>query len=150
MGFMFYVWIMIMVVAIIIEISTTDLTSLWFAVGAVFALILNLFLHDEKIYIQVLVFAVVSIVAIFVLRPFLKKRINVKKIPTNADAMIGKKVLVVSTIEIDHPGVVKIEGIEWTAVTETAKYEPGDFVYINKINGNTLVVSAKCEEEGEK
>ena len=41
MGFMFYVWIIVMVLAVIIEIATTDLTSVWFAIGAAFALEAN-------------------------------------------------------------------------------------------------------------
>lgn len=149
MGVMFYVWIMIMVIAIIIEISTTDLTSLWFAVGAIAALISNLFLHDDLIYVQILIFAIVAIVSIFVLRPLFKKRMNIPTTATNADAMIGKLVLVTSTIEVNHPGSVKVEGVEWTANTEKDKFEPGEFVEVVSISGNTLLVSKNEKKEGE-
>lgn len=150
MGVMFYIWIMVTVIAIIIEISTTDLTSLWFAVGSIGALISNLFLHNDYIYVQVLIFAVISIIAIFVLRPLLKKKMNVEKVATNVDAMIGKLVMVVEAIEVNHPGAIKYEGVEWTAITEKEKFEPGDFVEIINVSGNTLLVKRQLKkEEGE-
>ena len=56
MGIMFYVWLMIMISAIVVEIATTDLTSFWFSIGSFFALILNLFVRDSYIWLQILVF----------------------------------------------------------------------------------------------
>ena len=66
MGFMFYIWVIMLVLAVIIEIATTDLTSIWFAAGALFALILNLFVEDKLIWLQSMVFAIVSIAAILI------------------------------------------------------------------------------------
>ena len=76
MGYMFYVWIAVMVIAVVFEIITNDLTSIWFAVGGALALISNLFLKDELIAVQVGIFAVVSIVAILVVKPLLKKKFD--------------------------------------------------------------------------
>ena len=53
MGVLFYVWIVVMILAVIVEISTTELTSFWFAIGAFGALIVNLFTHDSLISLQV-------------------------------------------------------------------------------------------------
>ena len=55
MGFMFWGWIIILIVSVIIEIATNDLTSIWFAAGAFGTIISNLFLHDTLIYVQIIV-----------------------------------------------------------------------------------------------
>ena len=142
MGFMFYVWVIMLVLAVIIEIATTDLTSIWFAAGALFALILNLFIEDNLIWLQAMVFAVVSIAAIIFFKPLVKKKFNSTVVETNANALIGKTVIVVSTISLHNPGSIKVEGIEWTAKTENESFEPGDLVEIVSITGNTMLVKS--------
>ena len=143
MGWMFYVWLMILIVAVVIEIATTDLTSIWFAVGAIIAVIINLFLKDNYIGIQVAVFAIVSILAIFLLRPIIKKKINSEKIPTNVDALIGKTAVVTNPILENFPGSIKIEGIEWSAICKESSYDVGDLVEIVEIKGNTILIKGK-------
>ena len=142
MGFMFYIWIILMVLAVIIEIATTDLTSIWFAVGALFALLLNLFVHDNFIWLQVMLFAIVSIAAIFVIKPIIKKKMSSDKVETNVNALVGKTVVVMSSISLHNPGSIKTEGIEWTAITEDESFEPGDMVEIVGITGNTILVKS--------
>lgn len=143
MGFMFWIWLIVMVVAVIVEISTTELTSLWFAIGAFCSLITNLFLQDNGIGIQITIFAVISIVSIVVFKPIIRRKMQVPKVATNVDALIGRMAVVTSTIEVNHPGTVKAEGIEWTANTENQKFEPGELVVIASISGNTLLVKNK-------
>ena len=58
MGVLFYIWLMIMIVTVIIEIASTDLTSFWFSIGSFFALVLNLFVQDNYVWLQILVFSV--------------------------------------------------------------------------------------------
>ena len=142
MGFMFYVWVILLVVAVIIEIATTDLTSIWFAAGALFALILNLFVEDNLIWLQVMIFAIVSITAIIIFKPLMKKKFNATVVETNANALIGKTVIVVSAISLHNPGSIKVEGVEWTAVTEEDSFEPGDLVEIVNIAGNKMLVKS--------
>lgn len=149
MGYMFYIWIIITIIAVIVEIITTDLTSFWFAIGATAALILNVFVHDDYIPIQVLVFTVVSALSIILLRPIIRKKMDTPKIPTNADSMIGKVAIVTSPIAKNIQGSVKIEGIEWTAITDNDSFEVGDLVLIDEISGNTLKIE-KYETEEEK
>ena len=142
MGFMFYVWIILLVLAVIIEIATTDLTSIWFAAGALVALILNLFVQDELIWLQIMLFAIVSIAAMIIIKPIIKRKFSSETVETNVNALIGKTVIVVSTIAMYNPGLIKAEGIEWTAVTEDETFEPGDLVEIVSITGNKMLVKS--------
>ncbi len=143
MGYMFYIWLIIMVLAVIVEIATTDLTSIWFALGALAALILNLFIGDELIWLQIMIFAIISIAAIFLVKPLIKKKLDSSTIDTNVHSMIGKTVVVVNEISLNNPGTIKTEGIEWTAVTEDENFETGDLVEIVSISGNTVLVKKK-------
>lgn len=129
-----------MILAVIIEIATTDLTSIWFSIGALFALIFNLFVKDTLIALQVCIFAVISIVAILVLKPIVKKKMNANAVETNVSALIGKTVVVVQAISPNFPGAIKAEGIEWTAISDEDSFEPGDLVEIVNITGNTFMV----------
>ena len=148
MGVLFYVWIVVMILAVIVEISTTELTSFWFAIGAFGALVVNLFTHDTLIALQVAVFAFISIISIILLRPLLKKKLNSPTIATNVDSLIWKTVLLTTSISPSQIGSVKIDGVEWSAKANE-NIDAGDFVKIIGISGNTLSV-IKIEAEGEK
>ena len=144
MGWMFYAWVIILIAAVIFEIATTELTSIWFACGAFVALILNLFIKDELIPVQIAVFAVISVVSIILIKPLVKRKMFTETIPTNADALIGKIAVVTASISLNYPGAVKIEGIEWTAIcNDEDSYEIGDLVEIVEIKGNTMTIKRK-------
>ena len=146
MGYMFYIWIGIMVVAVVFEIITTDLTSFWFAIGAIAALVANVFLKDNLIAVQIAIFAVVSILSIVLLKPLIKKKFDKPALPTNSDALIGQSVYVVEKVTPNNPGAVKIEGVVWTAVSQQDEFEVGDLVVVSKIDGNKLIID-KGEEK---
>ena len=140
MGIMFWVWIIILVLTVIFEILTTDLTSMWFSLGAFVALLLNLFVQDNLWWLQIIIFAVVTTVSIIFFKPVLKKKLFNQKAKTNIDALINKTVMVVEPIALNSPGTIKTEGIEWTAISEGDSFEPGDLVEIVSISGNTFTV----------
>lgn len=147
MGVMFWVWIILLVLAVILEILTTDLTSIWFALGALISLILNIFVKDNLWWLQIVIFAVVSTVSIIVFKPLLKKKYFNQKVQTNIYALMNKTVIVVEPIALNSPGTIKIEGIEWTAISEKDSFEPGDLVEIIGVSGNTLTVQ-KLQKKG--
>jgi len=137
-----------MIVAIVVEISTVDLTSFWFACGALVALLISIFLPNGiGIYIQIAAFIIVTIITILFVRPVFKKKFDSPVIATNIDSMIGKVVVVESEIKPNFPGSIKAEGIEWTAKCFENEFEPGDFVRITKVEGNTLFIEKYEKEE---
>ena len=80
---MAFVWIVIAVVLGIIEAATVSLVSVWFAIGALVAIIPAFF--DAPLWVQILVFLAVSAISFAFTRRFFKDVIKVKKQPTNAD-----------------------------------------------------------------
>ena len=91
---------------------------------------------------KILIFAIVSAVALAVTRPLVKKFTNGRRMPTNVDRFIGEKAVVTEKIENDlSKGAVKIGGLEWTARSvdsETA--EVGEQVTVEAIEGAKLIV----------
>ena len=137
-----WVWLGVVVVATIVEHFTLDMTSIWFTVSGIVALILSAFKNISWI-VQLIVFVVLSAVLIVALRPiakkFLLRHMNEK---TNADTLIGKKVFMLTTASFGSLGSVKISDVIWSAVPEddTQTIEEGEIVEILAIQGNKLVV----------
>lgn len=112
-------WLVAAVVFIIVEGLTMGLTTIWFAGGAVVALLVSLL--TESIPIQAVVFFLVSAVLLIFTRKFFVEKLHTGQVKTNVDALIGREAIVVKAIRPFEPGVVKIGGQEWTAVCENPK-----------------------------
>ena len=83
------VWIVAIVVFLIIEAATAGLVTIWFAVGALAALLAAMF--DAPVWLQLVWFFAISIAAFAVTRPLPKKYLNGKTQPTNAAMLIGQE-----------------------------------------------------------
>ncbi len=134
------VWIIIIVGMLILEASTTNLVSIWFAFGGLGAIVAGL-CGGDGIW-QIGVFAVVSALSLGIAWPIIKKYRNRSKTATNADMIIGEKGIVTEEITPDKfAGKVKVSGREWSAVTEDrAPVEAGVSVKVKSISGVKLVV----------
>lgn len=137
---MHWLWIVVAVVMLIIEASTMGLTTIWFAGGALAAMIAS-FITDSFL-IQLLVFAVISLVLVYFTRPLAVKKINMKAVKTNVDAVIGEKGIAQSDIKVNEKGTVRADNKIWTAVLAEGSPEisEGDIVIVEKIEGVKLIV----------
>ena len=98
---------------------------------------------NAPIWLQLVWFFVVSVAALWLTRPLVKKFINSKVQPTNADAVIGRECLVIEDIDnIRATGRVKVGGMEWTARSEKddVKFSSGAVVTAVAIEGVKLIV----------
>ncbi len=144
---MVFVWLVIAVVLGIFEAATVALVSIWFAIGAVAAMVPAYF--NAPFWVQILVFILVSALCFVFTRPFFKKIIKVNKQPTNVDRLVGQEGVATDDIEnIECRGKVFISGLTWSARSETGELIPqGAVVTVKKIEGATLVVERKNFEE---
>lgn len=140
MSTMTIIWLVIAVVMGVTEACTVQLVSVWFAIGSAAACITSLF--TDQIYIQVIVFVVVTAIALAVTRPLVKKLKRKRPEATNADRYIGKSAVVVEMIDNDHAkGLVKVDNEKWTARSADGQLiEPGDRVVVTAIEGVKLIV----------
>lgn len=138
---MLWIWVALLAVFIIIEASTAQLLTIWFAIGSFASLVTSFF--TESILIQVIVFVVVSAIALIVTRPLVKKVTATKKQATNADMYIGQEGIVTEAIDnIAAKGLVKVKGSVWTARSETDNITipEGTHISVVKIEGVKLIV----------
>lgn len=144
---MVFVWLVIAVVLGIFEAATVALVSIWFAIGAVAAMVPAYF--NAPFWVQILVFILVSALCFVFTRPFFKKIIKVNKQPTNVDRLVGQEGVATDDIEnIECRGKVFISGLTWSARSETGELIPqGAVVTVKKIEGATLIVERKNFEE---
>ena len=140
-GYMVWVWLALLVLFIITEVATVQLTTVWFAGGALIAMLLAAF-GVKSITLQVIVFLAVSVILLIATRPLVKKHINKKSQPTNADRNIGQQAVVTEEINnLEGKGTAKINGTEWTARSENGDIIPaGTTVTVTKIDGVKLIV----------
>lgn len=140
------VWLAIMVVCLLVEISTMGLTTLWFAGGALLAALVSIV--GGPLWLQILVFLVASIVLLIFTRPIAMKYFNKNRIKTNVDSIIGKQAIVTEAIDnIKGKGQIVADGMEWTARSVgDVLIEEGSVVTIVEIKGVKAIVK---EEKGE-
>lgn len=144
-GYMWIIWLAIFAISIIIEASTAELVSVFFASGAVVSLIIS-FIPGVNWWIELIVFVVISGASLLALRPLINKILKKEKRSTNIDELIGKKGLMIKGCDELNYGEIKVNGVIWTAVSEDEKLAISENtkVVIVGVNGNKLIV----KEEG--
>ena len=139
------VWVALMIVFLVVEGAAPGLVSIWFALGALAALISALL--GAQVWLQAVWFVVVSVLALIVTRPLAKKYVNSRTQATNADMLIGQECIVTETIDKLHgTGAVSVAGKVWTARTDDPEriIEKGSVAVVERIEGVKLIVKTKA------
>ena len=141
-------WLILAVVLIVVEASTYSLISVWFAVGALAAIIPAL-ISGKAVWAQFAVFVIVSAVSLAFTRKFLKKVLHYNPEPTNADQVIGKQAVVKEEINnIIETGKVTVMGLDWSARSaDDSLITVGEVVSVKEISGVKLIVERIKTEE---
>ena len=139
------VWLALMIACIALEALSMQLFSIWFAMGALVALIADL--AGAELWLQIILFLAVTVVSLLATRP-LTKRLRGQKEPTNADRCVGQTVMVQEEIDnVNGTGLIKVEGQIWTARTADGSVVPaGAFVRTLEIQGAKLLVEPLNEQ----
>ena len=140
------IWVGAMVIFGIMEAVTVGLTSLWFVVGSLGGLVVSML--NGPIWLQLVVFFVVSIACMIAARPLVVKYINQTTIATNADRVLGATARVTETIDNTVPvGAVYVDGKTWSARSETEEViAVGTMVRVTRMEGVRLFVEELKEE----
>ena len=136
------VWLILLVGFVIVEAACPiHLISIWFAVGALAAAITAML--NGAIWLQAVVFVVVSGVLLAALLPFVKKFLNPRLTKTNVDSVIGSQGYVTEDVNnLTATGQVKLGGMYWTArSTDDQPIPAGTLVQVDHIEGVKVIVS---------
>lgn len=137
-----WIWFAGAVALSIAEALGGEFVLLMLGAGALVTAGASIFIPESLWWLQVLIFAVVSVALVTGARPALLRRFNqTPSIPSNVDAVIGSTATVVSTVDSDG-GQVKIGGEVWSAVGMDGHrpLPPGTPVTVVEVRGATAVV----------
>lgn len=142
---MWIVWLVVAAVLLVIEALTLGLTTIWFAIGALSAMVVALL--GGSPLLQALCFVVISAVMLIFTRKIFVDKLKTGKEVTNVDSLIGRVGEVRTEIKPYMPGVVFVWGQEWTAISSDQDGEllPGSKVRVIGVDGVKLLVE-KFEE----
>ncbi len=139
-------WGVLIVVSIIVELITDELTIIWGTVGAIFAFLAAL-LHTD-VWIQLLVFVVFTTLTIIVSKPIIKKYAQKEVIRTNADRIIGMVAVVSEPFENGNVGKVTVNGQVWRAVSASnEQFFEGEKVKVEGLSGTKVIISKIINNE---
>ena len=142
------VWLAILIILVVIEIFTLGLTTIWFAGGALVAILVAAL--GGPVWLQIIIAAVVSAVLLFFIFLIAMKYFNRDRERTNAESLVGRQAIVISEINnLQGIGQVTINGMEWTArsIMDDHIIEPGEVVIVRGINGVKLLVEDRKDFE---
>ena len=134
------IWLVILAVMIVMEIVSLGLTTIWFGIGAIGAAIVAWMGYG--FWLQLLVFAVLSLVSMALFRPLEVKYLNRDKEKTTIDEVVGKTVVVTKQIDNEMAaGEVQLNGMSWTARSESGRVIPEqERVTVVSVEGVKLIV----------
>lgn len=134
------IWLVLLLLFAAAEAATVGLVSLWFAAGALAALLSTFF--TANIWLQIGIFLGVSLLALALLRPLAAKFLTPRRVATNADRVIGQEAEVIEIINnLKATGAVSVLGTVWTARSSDESVIPvGRVVCVDRIEGVKLFV----------
>lgn len=137
---MVWIWLSIIIFLIIVEGLTVQLTTVWFVVSGIIAMILSIFIDNPQI--EFAIFVLGGVILLVTTRPYLITKLRVKESKTNLDRVIGMEGIVTEDITRYKTGEVKVDGKRWTAISND-DISVGEIVDIIKIEGVKLRVRKK-------
>lgn len=137
------IWIIIAAIAIIIDIATSNFLFAWFTIGAIAAMIADLF--GISFGVQVIIFLVINLITVSLGYPWAKKKFkkSVKRTPLMEETYIGR--VMKAEEDIIEKAKVKVDGIYWTVLNKGEEIKRGENFEIIGIEGIKLII--KKEEE---
>ena len=136
MGSMF--WFIATIAFIILEVISTALISIWFALSAFIVFIITYFMSNTLI--EIIIFCILSIIFLLLTRPIYNKYFKKKIVNTNVYSIIGKEFILKESITKDSLGKIKIDDQIWNVISNSGDIKAGEKVIVEDINGTKLVV----------
>lgn len=141
-------WLIVLILSIVVEVISLGLTSIWFAGGALVAILAAAL--KAPLFVQIILFLAVSLLLLFFTRPIAVKYFNKDRVRTNVESLVGRQAIVISEIDnLQGIGQVTVGGQEWSARCEETegKLPVGTVVDVVAISGVKLIVKPDAQME---
>lgn len=140
------VWLALVIGFLVVEGITVGLVSIWFAAGALGALVAASL--GGELWLQITVFVVISAAMLLALRPVSQKLLRPKITKTNVDGVVGSTGLVTEDVDnLEGKGQVKLGGMYWTARSQSGESIPvGTQIEVCRVEGVKAFVAPVKEE----
>lgn len=141
-------WLVLLILLVAIEAVTMGLTTIWFAGGALTAILASAL--GAPLYIQITLFLAVSVALLLFTRPLAMRYFNNNRVKTNAESLIGRLAVVEEDVDnLKAVGRVSVNGQEWSArsTLDERCIPKGAVVVVCAISGVKLIVEERKEEE---
>ena len=139
-------WGVLIIVSLIVELATDELTIIWGTIGGIFSF-LSALLHAD-VWLQLLIFVVFTTLTIIISRPIIKKYAKKEIIRTNADRLIGMVAVVSEPFKNNEVGKVTVNGQTWRATsTSSEAFFEGEKVQVEGLSGTKVIVSKIVNNE---
>lgn len=133
-------WGVLIIVSLIVELITEELTIIWGTIGAIFSFLAAIF--KAEIWLQLLIFIVFTALTIIIFRPIIKKIAKKEMVRTNADRIIGMVAVVTEPFKNNEVGRVTVNGQSWRATsTSFQEFFEGEKVQVEGISGTKVIIS---------
>lgn len=131
-------WLLIAICAFAIDVLTSNFCFMLFSIGAVVAAVCGAL--GVPFVIQIVIFAVLSIISLVIGYPWLKRKYKNmhKNTPLMEETYIGK--VLESDKEIINKSLVKVNGEYWTVINEGDVINKGEKFMITGIEGIKLKI----------
>lgn len=137
----FMFWIALLVILLVIEIITVGLTCIWFAGGALVALIAERM--GAAIWLQIIIFFAVSLILLYFTRPWAMRYVKSHNVKTNYEEIAGKTVRVTQRIDnAAGTGMAVYNGMDWTARAQEDEvtFDEGELATVVEVRGVKLIL----------
>ena len=134
-------WLILLILCVAVEALTVSLTTIWFAGGALIAVLAALL--NAPPWLQIVLFLAVALLLLFFTRPIAVKYFNRDRVKTNVESIVGKQAIVTGEIDnILYVGQVTVKGQEWSARSydDSVKIPEGCVVTVKAVSGVKLIV----------
>lgn len=132
-------WAVALIVFIVVEAGTANLVSIWFALGALVALIVSLF--TPSFVAQTLVFAVVSLLSLILTKPLIRKmRVRKPASSLGLERNLGRRATALTNLVPNEHGRVRLDGVDWSAVS-SVPVSKGEACIVTGVESTTLIVA---------
>jgi len=138
------IWFIIGLVLFLLELVLPGFVIFFFGVGAWFTALVCLIFHPGT-DIQILIFAIVSLLSLVALRRMIQKKVFYGKTDNSVlveDEFTGREARAVTDIQPGKKGKVEFKGTVWSAESDAEIYE-GDIVIIERKDNFNLIVKPK-------